>query len=92
MESVKIIGSGSLHGQVTYGVEKHIVLGFKRGIALNFVWPVLIGKREASYCEFNIENGMAVGGYGIETDLLMVDPHDLPKLQNMYWRWMGENG
>ena len=90
MQTIKIIGSGPLAGQTAYGSEKNISLSFKKGVGIQFYDMLMIGDRAVEVCEFSIETGCAMIGEECETDLLMVDPHDLSLLRNMYWRWMGE--
>jgi hypothetical protein len=91
MRTIKILGSGDLAGFAGYATVAHMDIVFDHGVVLEMDEEAEFHGRAFRRATLSIHSGaMLVWRNGhVETDLLHVDPRDLPRLQEAHANWYG---
>ena len=88
MRTFKLIGSGPLSGVVSYCTIQHIDILSRDGVVLVLDEAQWLGTHPFSVVTVSaITGAVKLPGRG-ETDLMRLDPADLPRLQEAFTLWM----
>ncbi len=91
INTYRIVGSGPLAGVVADAQIAHLDLFSKEGVTFDLGQEYTLGDRIFSRVNISSKTGAAMSEAG-ETDLLRLDPVDLPRLQDVVFRWSGYVG
>ena len=90
MRTYKLIGSGPLAGLVAYGTIKHIDFGSDDGVVLDIGDKFSFAGYTFSTVTISAVTGAYQHGKSIgQSDIVTLDPADLPRLNEAYTIWMG---